>query len=73
MFDEHRRPVGRLFYLLAFVLVWIGACWGTGSPYDYDQRGLICPPLRTRKEKRCDVICIRGTATDGCRDFPSYY
>jgi hypothetical protein len=21
MFDEHRRPVGRLFYLLAFVLV----------------------------------------------------
>jgi hypothetical protein len=28
MFDEHRRPLGRLFYLLAFVLVWVGACWG---------------------------------------------
>ncbi len=26
MFDEHRRPWGRLFYLLAFVLVGVG--WG---------------------------------------------
>lgn len=25
MFDEHRRPVGRLFYLLAFVLVALSA------------------------------------------------
>ncbi len=27
MFDAHRRPWGRLFYLLAFLLVLPGACW----------------------------------------------
>jgi len=27
MFDAHRRPWGRLFYLLAFMLVLPGACW----------------------------------------------
>ena len=28
MFDEHRRPWGRLFYLLAFVVVGLTASWG---------------------------------------------
>jgi hypothetical protein len=28
MFDEHRRPVGRLFYLLVFVVVGLGVSWG---------------------------------------------
>ncbi len=28
MFDEHRRPMGRLFYLLAFVVVGLGVSWG---------------------------------------------
>jgi hypothetical protein len=27
MFDAHRRPWRRLFYLLAFLLVLPGACW----------------------------------------------
>ena len=27
MFDEHRRPWGRPFYLLAFVMVWLTASW----------------------------------------------
>ena len=27
MFDEHRRPWGRLFYLLAFVVVGLTASW----------------------------------------------
>ncbi len=30
MFDEHRRPWGRLFYLLALVAV--GASWGQTTP-----------------------------------------
>jgi hypothetical protein len=30
MFDEHRRPWGRLFYLLAFVAV--GVSWGQTTP-----------------------------------------
>jgi hypothetical protein len=28
MFDEHRRPVGRLFYLPALVVVGLGVSWG---------------------------------------------
>jgi hypothetical protein len=28
MFDEHRRPVGRIFYLLAFVVLWLGVSLG---------------------------------------------
>ena len=28
MFDEHRRPWGRLCYLLPFVLVGLGVSWG---------------------------------------------
>jgi predicted RNA methylase len=27
MFDEHRRPLGRPFYLLALFLLWLGAGW----------------------------------------------
>ena len=30
MFDEHRRPQGRLFYLLAFVMVGLAVSWGQG-------------------------------------------
>lgn len=30
MFDEHRRPLGRLFYLLAFVVAGLGVSWGQG-------------------------------------------
>jgi trimeric autotransporter adhesin len=30
MFDEHRRPLGRLFYLLAFVVVGLGVSRGQG-------------------------------------------
>jgi hypothetical protein len=32
MFDVHRRPVGRLFYLLAFLLVGLGVSWGQTLP-----------------------------------------
>jgi hypothetical protein len=32
MFDAHRRPVGRLFYLLAFLLMWLGVSGGQTLP-----------------------------------------
>ena len=32
MFDEHRRPWGRLFYLLAFVVVGLTASWAQTRP-----------------------------------------
>jgi hypothetical protein len=32
MFDEHRRPWGRLFYLLAVVVVGLTALWGKPPP-----------------------------------------
>src|SRR5271168_278317 len=28
MFDAYRRPLGRLFYLLAIVVAWLGVSWG---------------------------------------------
>jgi hypothetical protein len=68
-FDEHRRPVERLFYLLAFVLVWIGASWGQAPKTTTISEGLFAGRSGAEK-KRCDVVCIRGRAADGCRDFP---
>jgi hypothetical protein len=72
MFDEHRRPVGRLFYLLAFVLVWIGACWGQAPNTTTISEGLFASRSGA-ENKRGVVVCIRGRAADGCRDFPSHY
>ena len=40
MFDEHRRPLGRLFYLLAFVVAG-SECRGGRGRHFYDQRGAV--------------------------------
>ena len=50
MFDEHRRPVGRLFYLLAFVLVWIGACWGQAPNTTTISEGLFASRSGAKKK-----------------------
>ena len=41
MFDEHRRPWGRLFYLLAFVAV--GSVVGTDCADDLDDQRRCLP------------------------------
>ena len=43
MFHERSRPVGRLFYLLAFVVAGLGVSCGQAGSHHYDQRcGVPC-------------------------------
>ena len=52
MFDEHRRPWGRLFYLLAFV--WVGVVVGTDCADDHDDSETLFIGLTGRwLEGRC--------------------
>ncbi|MBZ5650817.1 MAG: hypothetical protein LAO18_10070 [Acidobacteriia bacterium] len=41
MFDEHRRPWGRLFYLLASVMVWLTASWAQAPSTTTINEGLF--------------------------------
>ena len=43
MFDEHRRPLGRPFYLLALFLLWRGV--GADADHHDHQRGIVWQPL----------------------------
>ena len=50
MFDERRRPCGRLFYLLAFLLVWTGTSWGQSPTTTTISEGLFAS--RSGAEKK---------------------
>jgi hypothetical protein len=55
MFDGHRRPVGRLFYLLAFLLVWLGVSRGQTLPTTTISEGLFAAQGPKRKMRRCHL------------------
>jgi hypothetical protein len=54
MFDEHRRPVGWLFYLLAFVVLWLGVSLGQTPTTTTISEGLFAG--RSGAEKKSAAI-----------------
>ena len=60
MFDEHRRPVGRLFYLLSFVLVCLGVSWGQTPATSTISEGLFAS--RSGAEKKSAAMSFVSAA-----------
>ncbi|MGC2185288.1 MAG: hypothetical protein WA637_18575 [Terriglobales bacterium] len=71
MFDEHRRPWGRPFYLLAFVMVWLTASWAqtpsTTTISEVQYRGLgramarVTDPARIAAQQNGSDDGVRGS------------
>ena len=64
MFDEHRRPWGRLFYLLAFVMVCAHRGVGANAVHHYDQR---CRVSRGRNSRGRDTPDLLADVQHGGR------
>ena len=59
MFDEHRRPVGRLFYLLAFVVVCLERRGDRRRPHARLARDYLRSDQRPRrKAQRCRLYLL---------------